>query len=178
MIVKAVKSVLMRAQSADRDTSLALLVMRVLAGSAMTLHGLPKIVTPTSWMGDALPASLQLLAAVAEVGGGIAWILGLLTPVAAVGVGITMLVAIFFGHLAAGDPLIRLTVTGMASGPGEVWGGLPTWLVRADGRGGPGSGSGELALLFLAISSMLLFAGPGRFSLDARLAAATRKPAT
>ncbi|WP_373048884.1 DoxX family protein [Vulgatibacter sp.] len=147
--------------------SIALLLLRVVAGGAMMLHGAPKIVAPTSWMGEsAVPGLLQLLAAVAEFAGGLAWMLGLLTPVAAAGVVVTMATGILIGHVAVGDPLIRLTVTGDPSGSGAPWGGLPVWLVRADGRGAPGSGSSELALLYLGIGVILACVGAGRFSLD------------
>lgn len=176
-MVEWMRTLWLRSRSQDSGTSLALLVLRGIAGGAMVLHGLPKIVTPTSWMGDALPGWLQLLAAFAEVGGGVAWIFGLLTPVAALGLGITMVTAMVIGHLGVGDPLIRLTVQG-GDGPGDRWGGLPTWLVLADGRSPIGSGSAELAMLFSVISLVLLLAGPGRFSLDAWLARRVAKSAT
>lgn len=147
--------------------SAGLLALRVLGGTAMMLHGAPKIVVPTTWMGEAtVPAFLQLLAASAEFFGGLAWLLGLLTPVASAGIFATMATGIVIAHIAGGDPLIRLTVTGDPTGIGQAWGGLPVWLVRADGRGAPGSGSSELALLFIGICAILTTIGPGRFSLD------------
>lgn len=151
--------------------SLALLLLRVVAGGAMMLHGGPKIVAPTSWMGEGpVPGVLQMLAAVAEFAGGLAWMLGLLTPLAAAGVVVTMATGILIAHVPGGDPLIRLTVTGDPAGSGAPWGGLPVWLVRADGRGAPGSGSSELALLYIGIGAMLAVGGAGRFSLDRLLA--------
>lgn len=160
---------------ADRTTerlpSVGLLVLRLIAGSAMALHGLPKMMTPFTWMGTGpVPGLLQFLAAFSEFAGGLALILGLFTPLAALGIAVTMLVGIAIGHLAIGDPLLRLTVRGVHEGVGIPYGGLPTWLVRADGHSSQGgSGSSELALLFAAISTVLFFVGPGRFSLDAKL---------
>src|SRR6266511_1047602 len=66
---------------AGRASSLGLLAVRVAAGSAFMFHGWSKIKDPFGWMGDKVPGVLQAAAAVAEVGGGLAWILGLLTPV-------------------------------------------------------------------------------------------------
>ena len=64
--------------------AVGLLILRLVAGAAIALHGWPKIQSATSWMGpDApVPGVLQLLAALAEFGGGICWVLGLLTPLA------------------------------------------------------------------------------------------------
>ncbi|WP_239014266.1 hypothetical protein [Archangium violaceum] len=105
--------------------------------------------------------------------------LGLVTPLATLGVVVTMLVGIVIGHLAVGDPFIRLSVGGVPPGLGIPFAGLPTWLVRAGGRSAAavGSGSSELATLFTAISVLLLLTGPGRFSLDAVLSRAlARRP--
>jgi putative oxidoreductase len=171
-----VSQLLFGRHTVDGPTSMGLLVLRLLAGSAMALHGAPKMLTPTSWMGpdSPVPGVLQLLAAVAEFGGGIAWVLGLVTPLATLGVVVTMLVGIVIGHLAIGDPFIRLSVAGVPPGLGIPFAGLPTWLVRAGGRSAAavGSGSSELATLFTAISALLLLTGPGRFSLDAVLSRA------
>ncbi len=64
--------------------ALGLFVLRLVAGSAMMLHGWPKIQHATNWMVPrrAVPGPLQALAALAEFGGGLCWILGLLTPLA------------------------------------------------------------------------------------------------
>lgn len=120
--------------------STALLVVRLIAGAAFVLHGSGKIVNPFAWMGpDAtIPGFFQLLAAISEFGGGIAWILGLLTPLAALGIGCTMTVAVYTHLVLRGDPFVNLT-------------------------GGPGY---ELALVFWGIALLLLLLGPGRFSLD------------
>src|SRR5688572_6397027 len=65
-------------------SAVGLLVLRLVAGTAMAFHGWPKIQHATSWMGAdaAVPGVLQALAAIAEFGGGICWVLGLLTPLA------------------------------------------------------------------------------------------------
>jgi putative oxidoreductase len=120
---------------------IALLMMRVVAGAAMIIHGLPKIQNPMGWQNAAgfanpAPGFLQALAAVAEVCGGAAWILGLLTPVASLGLFCTMVGAILF-HAGNKDPWI--------SAGGKSW---------------------ELAGLYLVVSLLLLIAGAGRYSLD------------
>jgi putative oxidoreductase len=79
----------------------------------------------------------QALAALSEFGGGLAWILGLLTPLASLGAACTMVVAVWVHAVLKGDPFVAM--------------------------GGP---SYELASLFLVISLVLMFVGPGRYSLD------------
>ena len=120
--------------------SAGLLILRLVAGTAMALHGWPKIQQPTSWMPpDApVPGFLQALAAVAEFGGGICWVLGLLTPVASVLIAGTMVVAAGTVHIPAGHPFVATT-------------------------GGP---SYEPALGYLAIALALFLIGPGRLSVD------------
>lgn len=167
----SIRRLFRRPLDSDPVASGALLLVRLIAGTAMTLHGLPKLADPMSWMGPSgVPGVLQLLAACAEVVGGLAWILGAATPLAALAVGATMIVAVVIGHVAVGDPLIRLTVHWLTSEAGDPFAGLPTWLVRAGGRSAIGSGSSELALLFLSLSAVLFSVGPGRYSLDALLA--------
>jgi putative oxidoreductase len=121
-------------------TSLAVLAMRAVIGLAFMFHGWPKIRNPMAWMGAdaAIPPWLQLLAALSEFGGGLAWILGLLTPLASFGILCTMSVAAA-SHIMRGDPFV-------ARGP-----------------------SYELALVYWTVALFLLFAGPGRFSMDASL---------
>src|SRR3954452_16014515 len=118
-----------------------LLVLRLVAGTAMMLHGWPKIQHATSWMGPKapVPGVLQALAALAEFGGGFCWVLGLLTPLASFLILCNMAVAAGTVHIPAGHPFV-------ASQPG-----------------GP---SYEPALGYLAIAVLLLLAGPGRLSLD------------
>lgn len=121
-------------------TSLGLLAVRLVAGSAMALHGWPKMQNATSWMGpDApFPGVLQSLAALGECGGGICWILGLLTPLASFLIACTMSVAAFGVHIPSGHPFVASTL----------------------------EPSAEPALGYLAIALMFLLAGPGRISLD------------
>jgi len=124
--------------------AVGLLVLRLVAGSAMMLHGWPKIEHATSWMGPKapVPGALQALAALAEFGGGLCWMLGLVTPLASFLIACTMGVATTMVHMARGDPFV--------AGP----------------RGGPAF---ELPACYLAIALLLLLAGPGRLSLDALL---------
>src|SRR5690606_28952771 len=87
-----------------------------------------------AWMGpEGPPAALQALAAMAEFGGGLAWTLGAFTSLASLGILATMLTGIAIAHLPAGDPLLRLTVKGVAEGPSGSFAGLPRWLVQTDG---------------------------------------------
>ncbi len=118
----------------------ALLLLRFVAGLAFMMHGWTKIQNPFGWMGPEapVPGFLQGLAALAEFGGGLAWILGLLTPLASLGIACTMAVAFSLHAIVNGDPFVSMT-------------------------GGP---SYELAAIFLCIALLLLAMGPGRFSLD------------
>src|SRR3954454_5263856 len=124
--------------------AVGLLVLRLVAGTAMMFHGWPKIQHATSWMGPKapVPGVFQALAALAEFGGGLYWVLGLLTPLASFLILGTMAVALGMVHLPQGHPFV-------ASQPG-----------------GP---SFEPALGYLAIAVALLLTGPGRLSLDALL---------
>lgn len=119
--------------------SLGLLVLRLVVGTAFILHGWPKIQNPMHWMGDKVSPILQLAAAIAEFGGGIALILGFLTPIAAGSIAIDMAFALFLVHFPQHQPFVG---------------------------GGPG-GSFELPLVYLAVMAALLGTGPGAYSLDA-----------
>ena len=123
--------------------SLALLVLRLVAGSAFVLHGWGKIQNPMAWMGpeSPVPGVLQLLAAVSEFGGGAAWILGVLTPLASFGLTCTMAVAVHMHFIVLQDPFVHPT----------------------------GGRSFEPALGYLAVALVLMFVGPGKFSLDKKL---------
>lgn len=125
--------------SLSTSTSTALLILRLIAGVAFILHGWGKIQNPMGWMPpeSGVPGFLQLLAAVAEFGGGIAWIIGLVTPLASVGMFFTMVVATLFHAVLLKDPFVS-----------------------------QGGGSYELALLYTGISVLFFFAGPGKFSAD------------
>ncbi len=122
---------------------LALLLLRLVAGLAFMFHGWGKIQNPLGWMGPeaAVPGLFQALAALAEFGGGLAWILGLLVPLASLGVACTMAYAVNLHALTRGDPFVSKT-------------------------GGP---SFELAAIFFCIAVLLIAGGPGRLSLDRRL---------
>ncbi len=120
--------------------NVSLLLIRVVGGVAFMLHGWGKIQNPFGWMGpDAFaPGFFQALAALAEFGGGLAWILGLLTPLASLGIAATMGVAFFYHAVMRGDPFV-------ASG---------------------GGGSYEHAAVYCCIAVLLIAVGPGRLSLD------------
>ncbi len=125
--------------------AVALLFLRLVAGIAFMHHGWPKIQHPTSWMPPEapIPGVLQLLAAVSEFGGGLAWVLGALTPVASLGILGTMAFATFLVHVRMGHPFVADPTT---HGP-----------------------SYESSLGYLAIALLFLIVGPGRLSVDALL---------
>lgn len=121
--------------------SVGLLLLRVVAGLAFMYHGFGKLQSPASWMGpdSSIPGVLQVLAAVSEFGGGLAWVLGVLTPLASFLIGCVMSVALYMHIYVFHDVFV-------ASGSGH--------------------GSYELPLTYLCTAILLLLAGPGRFSLD------------
>lgn len=117
--------------SLPKAASVALLLVRLVMGVAMIMHGWGKIQSPLSWMGpDApVPGILQFLAALSEFGGGIALILGLLTSLAMLGLFFTMAVAVHMHAIIKADPFVGgyelatvylvLTVLFMIVGPGQ-----------------------------------------------------------
>ena len=123
-------------------SSAALLVLRLIAGIAFILHGWGKIQLPFGWLPVGAPVNIpplfQFLAAVSEFVGGIAWILGLITPLASFGISVTMVVATYMHMIVFKDPFVHLS------------GGM----------------SYELALGYLGIAMVLMFVGPGKYSLD------------
>lgn len=129
----------MRVQSYSDLQAAALLILRLIVGVAMILHGWGKIQNPFGWMGAeaAVPGILQFLAAVSEFGGGIALILGLLFRLASLGLLFTMLVATFFHAVIKGDPFVSM-----------------------------GGASYELALVYFGITILFIALGPGKFALD------------
>lgn len=124
----------------DNRTSTGILLLRLVVGLAFMYHGWGKIQAPFEWMGpDAkIPGSLQMLAAVSEFFGGLAWMLGALVPLASFGILCTMAVAVHMHMMIKGDPFVSST----------------------------GGGSYELASVYLCVALLLLLGGPGRFSVD------------
>jgi putative oxidoreductase len=118
---------------------IALLLTRLVIGYAFLLVGWGKIQNPTDWMRGITFAPLwQVLAAVAEFGGGLALFLGLLTRLGAFGIVCVMVVAAWVHKFVFLDPYISFT----------------------------GGSSYQVALAYLSIALLLLVLGPGRFSLD------------
>lgn len=120
--------------------SIALLLIRLIAGLAFIQHGWGKIQHPFDWMGPqaSIPGFFQFLAAFSEFGGGIAWVIGLLTPLASLGMFCTMAVAVHMHMIVRHDPFVNLT------------GGM----------------SYEPALGYLGVAFLLFALGPGKISLD------------
>lgn len=118
-----------------------LLLMRLIFGSALIVHGLQKVRAPASWMNGfqpGVPAPLQWLVCFGELAGGLALLVGFLTPLAATGVGVMMIGAASVVHGA--HPYV------------------------AEATGGP---SKEPALGYLGFAVLMLLTGPGHMSLDA-----------
>ena len=133
--------------------AVGLLFLRLVAGAALVLHGLPKIQHPFNWMhGAPVPGFLQALAALSEFGGGLALIVGLLTPLATLGIASTMFVAIL-SHLTNAIK--------------------PTYFVKANPKL-PGDAY-ESAAIYFIIAVLLMLIGPGVLSLDAQLFGKNRR---
>lgn len=124
--------------------SYALLFLRIVCGLAFMHHGYGKIQAPFTWMGpeSSTPGFFQLLAAISEFGGGLAWIIGLLTPLASLGIACTMAVAVNMHSLILGDPFVA---------------------------NGPGQSSFEPAVVYLVVALLILAFGPGKISLDYKI---------
>jgi putative oxidoreductase len=126
--------------SLDGRTSLALLILRVVAGLSLIQHGAPKIHDPLHWLDHGplpgTPAVLQLIVAFAEYVGGFALIVGLLTPLFAFLVTCDMLVVIFVVMIPHGTPFV---------GAGRSF---------------------EVPAFILASMIATLLAGPGRYAVD------------
>jgi putative oxidoreductase len=123
---------------------IAMLLLRLVIGVAFILHGAPKMAHASSWM-NAMPfhppAFLQESAAVAEFFGGMALVVGVATRIAATLIAFDMFVAIAAVHVPAHAPLVSSN-----------------------------GGSIELPGVYLAGTLAIVFAGPGRWSLDALIA--------
>lgn len=124
----------------NTKASTGLLLLRIVVGLAFMFHGWNKIQNPLAWMGESgPPAFLQLLAAVSEFGGGLAWILGLLFPLSSLGIFFTMAFATHYHAIVKGDPFVGH------------------------------EGSFEPALVYMIIALMFILTGPGKFSLDVKI---------
>ncbi|MDD7887989.1 DoxX family protein [Flavivirga sp. 57AJ16] len=167
--ISIISNLLFGERKSNNFASIGLLIIRLIAGFGLVLHGLPKLMTPMSFAGDAFPGVLQLLAVISEVGGGIALILGIFVPLASLGSSITMLVGILLFHVPFKDPIYRITVKLSSEGDGDPFFGFPLWFAKADGHSIGGSGSAELALLYFIIALCLFFTGGGHYSLDHKL---------
>lgn len=120
---------------------IVVLLSRLAIGYAFLVIGWGKIQNPTDWMRGITFAPLwQVLAAVAEFGGGLLLLLGFLTRLGALGIACVMVVATAVHILAFKDPYINFT----------------------------GGSSYQVAIAYLCIALLLLVLGPGRFSLDQR----------
>lgn len=122
---------------ASKNYSVAITVLRLIAGIAMMYHGWGKIQNPMSWMGaeSNVPSILQALAAISEFFGGLFIAIGLLSPLAAFGILSTMAYAIYKHAIISGHPFV----------------GKPSY---------------ELAALYFAIALLIILAGVGKISLD------------
>ena len=131
---------LFQVNALNTKASVGLLLFRIVVGLAFMFHGWGKIQNPMSWMGaDGAPAILQLLAAVSEFGGGLAWILGLLFPLSSLGIFFTMAFATFIHAFIKGDPFVGF------------------------------EGSFEPPLVYMMTALLFILIGPGKFSLDAKI---------
>ncbi|GAC1311302.1 MAG: DoxX family protein [Vulcanimicrobiaceae bacterium] len=122
---------------------IALLLIRVLVGTAFVIHGLPKIQHPAGWLSGTLPhvpAWLQAIAAFAEFGGGIALIAGFATPLFAFLIACNMVVAILFVLVPHGATFVTNS---------------------------PGGQSYELPAAYLVLTIVLILLGPGAYAVDA-----------
>ena len=124
------------------NPDLALLLLRVVLGIVMLVHGVPKllhfggIAQGFAGMGIPAPTLAALFAALAEAGGGVLMLLGVATDVAGLLFAIDMLGAIIFVHAAKGFSA--------------------------------GNGGYEFPLVLLTMALAIAFAGPGRYSAGSR----------
>ncbi len=122
------------------SASLGIFLLRVTAGVALFLYGLPKLQNLTTWgQGMGFPDALLPVAAIAECIGGGLLAVGFLSPVAALGCAGVMGGAVWF-HVTNGHPFVP---------------------------SGADSKSWSLAAIYLAVAVTVLLTGPGRISVDA-----------
>ncbi len=121
----------------EKISAFAPLPIRVMAGIAFIIHGLPKFENLQGTQGFfasvGIPAELALLIGLLEVIGGILLILGIVTRITSILFIIEMVGAVL--------------------------------IVKA-GNGFTGEGGYEVDLLLMAISISLLLSGPGRISIE------------
>ena len=141
----------------DGAGAVGLLILRLLIGCALAIHGFQKIQSPGGffgWMGPDVPGFLQGLATFSEFFGGLALIVGLLTQLACLGVMSTMFVAVLSTFTNAK---------------------MPTYFIKPPGASGDAI---ESALGYFVIALAIFLIGPGLLSIDAILAKLTGKRAT
>jgi putative oxidoreductase len=124
------------------NPDLALLLLRVVLGIVMLVHGVPKLLhfggVAQGFAGMGIPAATlaAAVATIAEAGGGVLMLLGLATDIAGVLFTVDMLGAIIFVHAAKGFSA--------------------------------GHGGWEFPLVLLTMGLAIAFAGPGRYSAGTR----------
>jgi putative oxidoreductase len=121
----------------EKISTLAPFPIRIMAGIAFILHGLPKFENLQGTQGFfasvGIPADLALLIGLLEVIGGVLLIVGLITRITSILFTIEMICAVL--------------------------------IVKAD-NGFMGQGGFEVDLLLMSISISLLLSGPGRISIE------------
>ena len=121
----------------EKISALSPFPIRIMAGIAFILHGLPKFENLQGTQGFfasvGIPADLTLLIGLLEVIGGVLLIVGLLTRITSILFTIEMICAVL--------------------------------IVKAD-NGFMGQGGFEVDLLLMSISISLLLSGPGRISIE------------
>jgi putative oxidoreductase len=121
----------------EKISAFAPLPIRIMAGIAFVMHGLPKFENLQGTQGFfasvGIPADLALLIGLLEVIGGVLLIVGLLTRITAILFTVEMICAVL--------------------------------IVKAD-NGFMGQGGFEVDLLLMFISISLLLSGPGRLSIE------------
>jgi len=126
-----------RVMSLEKVSSFAPLPIRVMAGIAFIMHGMPKFENTQGTQGFfgsvGLPPDLAIPIALLEVIGGIALILGIFTRITSI--------------------LFAVEMT------------LATLIVKS-GNGFMGEGGYEVDLLLMSIAISLLLSGPGRISIE------------